>query len=134
MKPLDQWSEQELLADMAQAFPVTEQQIRWAGSEPVERIEDADLLALCPDEYLGHIYALVAALRGVRLTLSVAVEKIAEMDAARLTLERSCERLRLEWSVSRGLKENGRSLGQESPASPPESKRSRAANESNDSR
>lgn len=78
MKSVDDVTDRDIIL----AFPVTERDINWAGSEPIPRIEDFDLLALCPDEYLQHIYALVAALRGVRLTLSVAVAKLAEADKA----------------------------------------------------
>ncbi len=82
--------------DFILGFPVREDDIQWSGSEPVPRIEEIDPLGLTDHELLGHVYALIAELRSVRLALVVAVEKIAELDEARLRLSRSYERLRRE--------------------------------------
>jgi hypothetical protein len=124
--PLDEWSEAELSEfagivggerTMARERFMRRAEPAWE-SEPPFRLEDLDLLSLTSDEVFPFAQMLQKELRRLREVLHVSVEQLAAAHR----------------KLNQRHKNDGRSLGQEAPASPPNQIGSRAANVSNDSR
>ena len=79
MKPLADWTEQELRDYGVGAFDpyeLQESQIQWLPDPPF-RLEEIDLLGLTPDEIVRVAFLMQTALRDARQLIHIAVEQIA---------------------------------------------------------
>jgi hypothetical protein len=95
MKPLAEWTEQELLDYGRDGImpghlrALEEQAIQWLP-EPPFRIEEIDLLGLTPDEIVRVAFLMQTVLRDARQLIHVVVEQLA-----RITRERDSARRQL---------------------------------------